>query len=208
MTSPISSFVTPLASARSRCPVSWSARPMAISPATVMRLRSRLESSGRSQTSPYTTFSLSSISLGATLRTSSRAVIAACGVLTDGSFRRLAAPYVSIARATGRIDPATLEEARYAPMARVDDRGAPAVHARHRPRPDRARDPRGCGQGHELGRGQIDRVERQRRVLRPRPELHTGPAVAEVHRQEPDAEHELRDRLIARRRRAHAGREP
>src|SRR5512134_1130577 len=55
---------------------------MAISAATVMRLRSRLDSWGRSQTSPYTTFSVISISLGATVRTSSRADVAVRGVLT------------------------------------------------------------------------------------------------------------------------------
>src|SRR4029453_14573060 len=201
ITSPISSFVTPLPSARSRWPVSWSARFMAISAATVMRLRSRLESSGRSQTAPYPTFSLSSISLGATLRTSSRADSAACGVLTDGSFRRPAAPYVSIARAT-------LKEARHAPSARVDRRYAPALYARRQLGAERARDARRRGQGHEHGGGQVARVERQRRVLRARPELHPGAAVAPLHRQEPDPERQLRDRVAARRRRPDAGREP
>src|SRR5258705_4547861 len=80
MTSLISSFVRPLASARSMCPFSWSPRYIAVSAATVMTLRSRLESPGRSQTSAYSTFSLRSISLGTTPRTSSLAGDAAAGV--------------------------------------------------------------------------------------------------------------------------------
>ena len=160
-----------------------------------------LGSPGRSQTSPYTTFSVSSISLGATLRTSSRADVAACGVLTDGSFRRLAAPYVSIARAS-------LKEAWHASTVRVDCRYAPALHARRQPGAECARRARRRGQGHELSRGQIARVERQRRVLRARAELHPGAAVAPIHRQEPDPERQLRDRVAARRRRPDAGREP
>src|SRR4029450_13055488 len=86
MISPISSRVTPLFSARSRWPGSWSVRYMAISAATVMKLRSRLESPGRSQTSPKSTFSLRSMSFGATPRTTSRAVDVTGCVLTVGSF--------------------------------------------------------------------------------------------------------------------------
>src|SRR5712664_2795245 len=87
MTSPISARVTPLASARSRWPGSWSPRYIAVSAATVMRLRSRLDSPGRSQTSPYRTVSLSSMSFGATCRTSLRADDAVRGVLKALSFR-------------------------------------------------------------------------------------------------------------------------
>src|SRR6185295_8930575 len=191
MTSPISSFVTPLASARSRWPVSWSARFMAISAATVMRLRSRLESSGRSQMSPYTTFSLSSISLGATLRTSSRADSAACGVLTDGSFRRLAAPYVSIARAA-------LKEALHAPMLHVDRRRTAAVHSGCEPGAERTRHARGRGQGNEHGRREVAGGQRQRRAVRGGAALHAGSAVAALPHQEPDPRHQLRDGLARR----------
>src|SRR5438552_2876222 len=59
---------------------------MAVSAATVIRLRSRLDSPGRSQTSPNRTFSLRSMSFGATGRTTSRAVVGAGCVLTVGSF--------------------------------------------------------------------------------------------------------------------------
>src|SRR5260370_7925606 len=52
-----------------------------------MRLRSRLDSPGRSQTSPYRTVSLSSRSFGATCRTSLRADDAVRGVLKALSFR-------------------------------------------------------------------------------------------------------------------------
>src|SRR5438093_58927 len=86
MSSPISSRVTPLASARSRCPASWSLRDIAVSAATVTRLRSRFERPGRSQTSPYRTLSLSSMSFGATCRTSLRAADADGGALNGGSF--------------------------------------------------------------------------------------------------------------------------
>src|SRR5439155_6932458 len=86
MSSPISSRVTPLASARSGCPASWSLRDIAVSAATVTRLRSRFERPGRSQTSPYRTVSLSSMSFGATCRTSLRAADADGGVLNGGSF--------------------------------------------------------------------------------------------------------------------------
>jgi len=47
-------------------PGNWSLRQSAVNAATVMRLRSRFESPGRSQTSPYTTVSVSSMSFGAT----------------------------------------------------------------------------------------------------------------------------------------------
>src|SRR4029450_9380975 len=80
ITSPISSFVTPLARARSICPLSWSPRYMAARAATVMRLRSRLDRPGRSHTSPERTFSLRSMSLGTTPRTSSRAAETGAGV--------------------------------------------------------------------------------------------------------------------------------
>src|SRR4029077_19475180 len=60
---------------------------MAMSAATVMKLRSRLESPGRSQTSPKSTFSLRSMSFGATPRTTSRAVGTEACVLTVCSFR-------------------------------------------------------------------------------------------------------------------------
>src|SRR5580765_8139475 len=60
---------------------------MAISAATVMKLRSRLESPGRSHTSPKSTFSLRSMSFGATCRTTSRAVGTEACVLTVCSFR-------------------------------------------------------------------------------------------------------------------------
>src|SRR5439155_18432513 len=59
---------------------------MAVSAATVIRLRSRLDSPGRSQTSPNRTFSLRSMSFGATGRTTSRAVVGAGCVLTVCSF--------------------------------------------------------------------------------------------------------------------------
>src|SRR5215831_1546820 len=60
---------------------------MAMSAATVMKLRSRLESPGRSHTSPKSTFSLRSMSFGATPRTTSRAVGTEACVLTVCSFR-------------------------------------------------------------------------------------------------------------------------
>src|SRR5881397_859932 len=60
---------------------------MAVSAATVIRLRSRLESPGRSHTSPKSTFSLRSMSFGATPRTTSRAVGTEACVLTVCSFR-------------------------------------------------------------------------------------------------------------------------
>src|SRR5262245_32750246 len=50
-----------------------------------MRLRSRLDSWGRSHTSPYSTVSSSSTSLGATWRTSSRADSAVFGVVIASS---------------------------------------------------------------------------------------------------------------------------
>src|ERR1700733_9583587 len=64
MISLISSLVTPLASARAIWPRSCCGRYKAVKVATVIRLRSRLDSPGRSHTSPKTTFSVSSMSLG------------------------------------------------------------------------------------------------------------------------------------------------
>src|SRR3954467_14062659 len=65
----ISSRFTPLSSARQIWPRIWSGRASATNAATVIRLRSRLASPGRSQTSPNTTLSVSSPSFGNTSRT-------------------------------------------------------------------------------------------------------------------------------------------
>src|SRR5271156_1658881 len=72
MISEISVWVTPLLRARAICTRSCSGRYIATSAATVIRLRSRLESSVRSHTSPKTTLSVRSISLGTVARTFSR----------------------------------------------------------------------------------------------------------------------------------------
>jgi hypothetical protein len=74
ITSTSSACVTPLSMARLTWPRNCSVRFIAISAAQVMRLRSRLLRPGLSQTSPYTTFSVRSISLGANDLTCSRAV--------------------------------------------------------------------------------------------------------------------------------------
>src|SRR3989442_5838903 len=66
MSSTISSRFTPLSSARQTCPRIWSGRQSATSAATVIRLRSRFASPGRSHTSPNTTLSVSSPSFGKT----------------------------------------------------------------------------------------------------------------------------------------------
>src|SRR3954470_11845883 len=66
MSSISSSFFTPLSSARQTWPRICSGRHNATSAATVIRLRSRLTRPGRSQTSPNTTFSVSSPSFGKT----------------------------------------------------------------------------------------------------------------------------------------------
>src|SRR5947207_7283290 len=74
-----------------------------------MRLRSRLDSPERSQTSAYSTFSLSSTSLGTTPRTSFRALDADTGVLMDGLLRLEGAgilPRVYMIRSTGLTFPA------------------------------------------------------------------------------------------------------
>ena len=51
-------FEMPLSRARLRCPTSWRSRPKAMRVATTMRLRSRFDRPGRSQTSPKSHFSL------------------------------------------------------------------------------------------------------------------------------------------------------
>src|SRR5215831_12725086 len=71
---------------------SWSGRCNATSAAQVIRLRSRLESPERSQTSPNKTFSVKSINLGTTARMRSRgddldggmAAIAGSFLMNDG----------------------------------------------------------------------------------------------------------------------------
>src|SRR5690242_4159532 len=73
MTSSSSSFVTPLLSARWKWPTCCSLRLSAINAAQVIRLRSRLLRPLRSQTSPNSTLSVRSTSLGANCRSASRA---------------------------------------------------------------------------------------------------------------------------------------
>src|SRR5690242_4653641 len=69
----ISSLVTPLFSARPKWPTCCSVRLSAIRAAQVIRLRSRLERPGRSQTSPNSTLSVRSTNLGAKALSASRA---------------------------------------------------------------------------------------------------------------------------------------
>src|SRR6266446_2808214 len=80
---------------------------MAVSAATVIRLRSRLDSPGRSQTSPNSTFSLRSMSFGATGRTTSRAVVGAGCVLTVCSFLCDRDELRTDSTRFGRLTPAT-----------------------------------------------------------------------------------------------------
>src|ERR1044072_4346522 len=77
----ISSFLTPLLSARPKWPTCCSVRLSAIRAAQVIRLRSRLLRPGRSQTSPNSTSSVSSTNLGAKALSASCAAEAATGGL-------------------------------------------------------------------------------------------------------------------------------
>src|SRR5262249_22619036 len=117
MTSPISSRVTPLASARSVWTLSWSGRYSAMSAATVMRLRSRLERPGRSQMSGESSVSDSSMRRGTTARTSLRAD----EVLVDV----LMLPPVGI----GEFGPGPTPETRriFSRGRRLDHRGGPPM---------------------------------------------------------------------------------
>src|SRR2546422_1756435 len=78
MSSTSSSCVTPFSIARGKWKVICSVFPIATRAAQVIRLRSRLESWGRSQTSPNSTLSLSSTSFGAKLPMAFCAAVAGC----------------------------------------------------------------------------------------------------------------------------------
>src|SRR4029453_3008401 len=207
MISPISSRVTPLFSARSRWPGSWSVRYMAINAATVMKLRSRLESPGRSQTSPKSTFSLRATSFGAAPRTTSRALDVTGCVLTVCSFHGDEVIWTTTRDSTrfGRLTPAgraasipttdpTIPGGQYAPTHHRDPDGrlaAPCTARRVRagqpcgPRPHRE----GDGRRHR----QVDPVCRQRSELLRGPELRARHAVAPIRGQELHAVGELRN---------------
>src|SRR5215213_4824706 len=81
MSSSNSSFLTPLLMARWKWPVCCSVRLSATKAAQVIRLRSRLERPGLSQTSPNSTLSVRSTSLGANARSASRAADESAGRL-------------------------------------------------------------------------------------------------------------------------------
>src|SRR5882762_4557444 len=192
---------------------------MAVSAATVIRLRSRLDSPGRSQTSPNRTFSLRSMSFGATGRTTSRAVTGAGCVLTVCSFlcggnepRRDSTRFARLTPATLAASIPTARPDRsgglHAPTPRhdLDKRRRGAVTARWlRARP---RGPRRRREGDGRGYREVDPVLRQRRELPGRAELHARSAVAALRRQELHAHGELRDRRHPRPARADARREP
>src|SRR4030095_5000969 len=188
MISPISSRVTPLFSARSRWPGSWSVRYMAINAPTLMKLGSRWESPRRSETSPKSTFSLRSTSFGATPRTTSRALDVTGCVLTVCSFHGDEVIWTTTRDSTrfGRLTPAgraasipttdpTIPGGQYAPTHHRDPDGRPAApFTARRVRAGQPRGPRPHREGDGRRQRQVDPVLRYWCELRDWTEIRPG----------------------------------